>query len=158
MYKYIGLAILFLSSVCIGQTTANTYKTSVKQMEAFIQFIKYIKSQIEHYNTSYPDIFAKYTNPILEKNGFINTLRSSDWKSALDKSIFNFDNNVKDILYSFGNELGKSLKDEQLINCTYTIEQLEIHYNNNKSELPKKTKLCTSLSLMAGLSIVIILI
>lgn len=158
MYKYIGLAILFICSIYIGQTAASTYKKAVKQIEAFIQFLKYIKSQIEYYNTPYPDIFEKYTNNILEQNNFIYKLRSSDWKTALDETTFSFDNNVKELLYNFGNEIGRSMKEEQTSNCSYTIEQLEIHYNNFKSDLPKKIKLCTSLSVMAGLSIVIILI
>jgi len=156
MYKYIGLIILFLCSVFIGQTISAKYRLSVRQTDAFIQFIKYIKSQIEHYNTSYPEIFDKFTNNIL--HDFTDKLHTNEWISALDNTAFSFDDNIKEILYSFGHELGKSMRDEQIANCLYTIEQLEIHYNNLKSELPKKTKLCTSLSLMTGLSIVIIFI
>lgn len=158
MYKLIGLAVLFITSICIGQTMIFTYKTSVKQIESFIQFIKYIKSQVEYYNMPYPDIFDKYSNPTLEKCGFINTLRTSGWKIAIDNSIFYFNSNIKELLSNFGNELGKSMKQDQIINCTYTIEQLEIQYQNAKSELPKRTKLYNSLSLMAGISIIIILI
>ena|GEM_PF-4687588 len=158
MYKYIGLAVLFLSSVYIGQIIAASYKTSVKQIDAFIHFVKHIKSQIEHYNTSYPDIFNKYSNKILEQTGFITKLRNENWNTALVNSVFAFDNNIKDILYNFGNDLGKTMKEEAIVNCSYTVDQLLLHYNTLKSDLPKKNKLCISLSLMVGLSTVIILI
>ena len=158
MLKYIGLAVLFFISVYIGQIISGTYKNSVKQLEAFIHYIKYIKSQVEYYSTSYPDIFNKYTNVTLEQCGFISRLRDSDWNTAIEGTAFSFDNNIKEILCNFGIELGKKMKDDEINNCDYTIEQLRIHYNTLKSELPKKNKLCTSLSLMAGLSTVIILI
>ena len=158
MLKYIGLAVLFFISVYIGQIISGTYKTSVKQIEAFIQFIKYIKSQVEYYGTPYPEIFSKYTNIPLEQCGFIQRLRNGDWNTALDDTVFGFDNNIKEILYNFGRDLGKKMRDDEINNCDYTIEQLRIHYNTLKSDLPKKNKLCTSLSLMAGLSMIIILI
>lgn len=157
MFKYIGLAVLFLSAVYIGQITAGIYKSAIRQIESFILFIKYIKSQIEYYNTPYPEIYNKFTNDTLEKCGFINRIRAGDWRSAISGTSFNFDDNTKELLLNFGNEIGKSHKDDQINNCKYIIEQLEIHYITYKSELPKKIKLCTSLSMMAGLSIVIIL-
>ena len=156
MYKYIGLLIIFICSVVVGQTISAKYKSSAKETEAFIQFIKYIKSQIEYYNTAYPDIYEKYSNDII--NDFIAKLHNTDWITALDTTTFNFDDSIKELLYNFGHEIGKSMKDEQLTNCSYTIEQLQIQYNYIISDLPKKVKLCTSLSLMTGLSIVIIFI
>jgi stage III sporulation protein AB len=87
-------------------------------------------------------------------------LNDSNWNDALEKckNKFDFNDSVYETLYNFGSELGISLKEEQINNCEYTLSQLQNYKKQVQDELPKKVKLIKSLSILAGISVVIILI
>ena len=155
--KIIGLCLVFVCSVGIGLFTAETQKTALKQAKEMLNFMYYIKQQIEYFNTPLGEIYTSFEN----QNNFILSLVEdisvNGWKIALKekKDIF-LPSGCVSILYDFGNILGKSDRKDQLEKCDYYIREFEIEYQKLKDTTPKKVKASFALSVYIGLMIIIL--
>lgn len=156
--KYIGLALIFSVCVYTGYDAAAQCRQKLKLTEAFISFITYIKAQIEFFSAPLSDIYAGFRGGLLDDIGFTAVLRRQGLDAALGSIRSSLPDDVYDSLESFSAGLGKSGKQSQLDLCDYHIEVLNASCSAQKTSLPQKTRLYTSLSLMAGLTAVIVLL
>ncbi len=156
--KIIGSLFVVLSFVYAGYLFSIYESLALKEGEAFLNLMRHIRSRISCYKTPLSEIIAAYSNRELEECGFLRSFDMS-WNGALaaaDK--LHIDNTARKLLESFGEEIGGSYKDEQVICCDYYIEKLEAHLASLREELAKKQKLIRSFALILGILIVIILI
>lgn len=152
--KIIGLALLFLTAVYTGQITSSVYRLKLRNTESFMHFIQFACDQIDYYRLPTDEIYRKFDCKELQKflikagtDGFCEALKIC----VLPEKVF-------EILNEYGSELGKSDREQQLHNCSYTLNMLKCEAEKIRDELPKQIKLCNSLSIAAGLMIVIALI
>jgi hypothetical protein len=95
---------------------------------------------------------------VLDNYKFIGNLRKYGFTAALDTIRYMLPDDVYESLKSFAAGLGKSGKQCQIDLCNYHIEALVTAAGVIKDSLPQKTRMYTSLSVMAGLTAVIILL
>ncbi len=156
--KTLGIFILFISVLSYGLSISYKTKTEIAQLKEFLSLMKYIKNQIKYFNKPLCEIYCEYALKSSYLSDFLNNLNNFDWKNAFDNTdgIF-ISKNAKEILVEFGNKLGKNDCDGQIEICDYYITIFEKEVQNASDNYPKKSKLCISLSIYAGLLLIIIL-
>lgn len=158
MLKPIGLALIFIVCAYTGYEASAIMRHKLRMTEAFISFLTYIKSQIEFFSAPLSDIYESFHHETLDKCRFTDDLRLYGFAPALEKIRYSLPADVYESLTGFLTGLGKSVKQCQIDLCDYHINDLYDKCKALKESLPQKTKLYTSLSVMAGLTAVIILI
>ena len=160
MLKIFGL-ILILSGAFGGAVwNVRFQKNRMYLNEALLDLIIYIRNRINFFHENLNDVYSSYENAILQKNGFINLIPEVGFNDALRHSgaIEAFDKKMQSVLINFGNILGKSGVEEQLANCDSCIEQLERCLEKIQRELPDKIKMYSSLSVISGFGVALMLI
>lgn len=150
MIKILGCILILSASVCACVFYENTEKAKINATKEMIEFIRYIRSQIEYFLTPLNKIYSSYEHksPITER---LSKEGPEFTKDFLEKGDFAAINEL------FG-ELGKGPKSEQLSLCSYTAEVLERSYEKKKTELPNKIKAFRAIALFCGFCAVILLI
>ena len=151
--KTVGLFVM------LGAFSSHKTKTALIQLRCMIDFMNYIKNQIEYFNTPISDIYTSYekNNNMLDE--LVLNISVSGWNSALQNTQKLFlSNDTIQKLEQFGSYLGKSNKDEQLTHCNYYIKLLEDEYDKLEKDAPQKTKVSLALGLSCGLMLIILLI
>jgi stage III sporulation protein AB len=146
--------------VCVyaGYEAAALCRQKLRITEALIVLLTYIKAQIEFFSAPLSDIYNSFHNEVLDNCKFIENLRQNGFADALDSIRYKLPDEVYESLTSFAAGLGKTGKQCQIDLCNYHIGTLVNATGVIKDSLPQKTKLYTSLSVMAGLTAVIILL
>ncbi len=157
--KTLGLLMLFLCSLTFGVYSSYKTRTGLSQLRDILDFMCYIKSQIEYFNTPIYDIYKDYNNNDNGLNELISNISLSGWNAAFEKTQkLYLPEAIVQQLMQFGIFLGKSNKEEQLTHCDYYIRLLENEYQKLEQEAPKKTKVSLALGLSAGLMLIILFI
>ena len=157
--KILGLTFIFLCTTSVGIYMSYKTKTSVKQLYETICFIKHIKNQIEFFNPPLSDIYQSFEPKTKAFEYFLSIISSDSWDKALEKSekLYFSENTVK-MLTEYGKAIGKTNRQEQILNCDYYIQQLENEYKEVSIKAPEKIKLNMSVSIYIALMIVILFI
>lgn len=158
MLKPVGLALIFSVCVTIGYEAAALSRRKLRMTEALISLLTYIKAQIEFFSAPLSEIYNGFRNETLDNCGFTENLRQKGFAAALDTIHFSIPVEVYNSLTAFAAGLGKSGKQCQTDLCDYHIEMLRTVCTELTASLPQKTRMYTSLSVMAGLTAVIILL
>lgn len=145
--KIIGSLCILFSSIFASYYYEKSLKCKIKKCEEIIDFLSYIKFQIEYFSTPINIIFEKYDN----KTEFINCLIENQKIKAINQEA---DTKIND----FFKAIGKGFKKDQLTLCDYTLKLLNEDLTKLKNEYPKKTKVFRSMSLFFGFCTIILLI
>ncbi len=156
-YKLISYVIIIGISLYIANAIKKQGEGKIFFCQAMIDFITYIKSQISYFCTPTKELIDGYNNDILEKCGFLSMIKANDWSTAISHSKM-LDSRGKSILVAFSSKLGKTSADEQIENCDFAIESLNAILSEYKAEIPKKYKAYSSLAVIVGLMILILLV
>ena len=159
LVNVLGGALIFLTSVFVGEEARSYERIKLKESEAFLNLVRHIRNEIACYKTPLPKIISSYSNKELLECGFLENFDIS-WNDAVMacSDRLHIDDDVKRILIKFGEELGGSYKDEQISCCDYYADVLSKNVAHMKEELPSKLKIYRSLSAILGILAVIILI
>lgn len=155
--KYAGLTAIIALSLYIAYSIKKYAENRIRFNCAMLEFITYIKNQIEYFCTPTEDIIESYSEGFLFECGFLGDLCGNDWKKAIENSKY-IDENSKNIIFGFSNKLGRSAKEEQISNCEYAISALDKQIDLCRAEVIGKYKAYSSLALICGFMIVILLI
>ena len=160
MLKMIGLILIITGSFGFSLWNASYQKRRLCINESILDLVLYIKNRILFFHENLNDIYYSYENDYLQKSGFLTALSELGFNEALKSSGTNdyFDNKVIFILYNFGKRLGKTGVEEQISNCDSCIEQLQHSIEKLRAETPDKIKMYSSLSIIAGLGVALLLI
>ncbi|NLK39197.1 MAG: hypothetical protein GX303_02955 [Clostridiales bacterium] len=158
--KLFGAATILLVSLYLSSQITTFAQRRMRQTEAFLILLRYIKAQVACYKTPVAEIYQSFNNRTLEECGFVNVLREKGFEAALYEceSMLYIDQNEFELLYAFASELGRGFQEEQLNSCDYHIGALEELYAKQKNEMPKKCKIYRTLIFTIGIMIIIILI
>ena len=158
--KYMGLFLIFIACTFSGFGLALAEKRRIERSEALRTFIAYISREIECFRTPLENIYSSFLSEVLEKNGFLQKVRSLGLKSALEgeKLIFSFSEKSFGALVNFSDFLGKSEYTDQIARCKYILSVLDEDLKICREAYPKNKKMYSSLGILAGIMIVILLL
>ena len=158
--KIAGACTLLLITLYLCYEASRMEFRRLRQTEGFLLLIRHVKAQISCFCTPLADIFAEFENSSLASIGFTEALREGGFTYAVEKcrdKIY-LDEEGINMLTHFGEELGKSYREEQIECCDYYIDELESTYSKTRDEQPKRAKLYRSLLLTGGLMVIIVFI
>lgn len=158
--KYIGMAFIFICSVLTGSGLAIAEKRSLRRSEEICELLSFISREIECFRTPLDSIYSSFKGESLEKNGFLGKVRKESLKSALMDSgnIFCFKEATFSSLVSFSDFIGKSEYSDQVSRCKYVLLQTQEDLKRSKEAYPKNRKMYSSLSILAGMMVIILIL
>ena len=165
--KVVGIIIIFLSCCTAGYLRSVECVKTRDEIYAFMKLIEHIKHEVMFYLTRQGEIFEKFENHVLEKNGFIQVLKSEkieDEKSLLYHALekcdgkLSLDSESKKILIEFSKTLGQLSPGDQCESCKKTYAYLEEIYKKEKEEALARVKLNRCIGCLAGAFVVLILL
>lgn len=159
-YKYLIIIVVLAMSVYIAAYIKRLNDNKIEVYEGIIDFLEYIKSQIEYFCTPTEEIIKNYENLILNKYGFLEALEMTNWEKALTQTNMSpyLDNTTVTLLKRFSGTFGKTSSQEQISNCEYTLAQLNNELIKLKQDSPQKTKAYSSLTVISGLMIILLIL
>lgn len=158
--KYIGLFLIFIVCTFLGSGLALAEKRRIERSEGLRALISHISREIECFRTPLENIYSSFSSEALEKNAFLEKVRLSGLKSALEgeKSMFCFSEKSFATLLNFAELLGKSEYSDQTVRCKYILSVLDEDLKICRENYPKNRKMYSSLGILAGIMIVILLL
>ncbi len=170
MLKIIGLSSLVLSGVLFSCKMQDDYKKRIEELEAFLESIQLLKTEMLYLKTPICEIFEK----IADENGGVirqffrfvtegmkeGTPLRALWQEGLSKYelLFHLKQKELQILSDFSVLLGQTDLQNQLENIENTMERLRIQLRNVQTEKAKKVKPQGTLYIAGVLAIGILLL
>jgi stage III sporulation protein AB len=158
--KWIG-AIAFLVGVCcLAYRLFWQVSARCREMEMLLRFFHLLHRQIADYDTPLPEIFAKAQAQELFSLSLWQACERDGIGAAFAarEASFGMPQEVCAVLLAFFSQLGKSTRAVQLESCVSTLSRLEAQAVHLQEEAPKKKKLCLTVSVCIGLSVLILLL
>lgn len=157
MLKMAGLSLVLICSVGIGFYTSRLQKTALEQAKNMLDFMYYIKQQIEFFNTPLNDIYSSFSNQNQLFSSLVKDISTNGWNIAVrNQNELYIPKNFLSIINEFGNVLGKTERKDQLEKCDYYIKEFEQKYKELEQKTPQKTKTTLALCFYVGLMIIIL--
>jgi stage III sporulation protein AB len=168
------MKIICLSIILIAAAAAGFYfRSALSRRVLILREMRYaldeILIMIKYQNSTLREIFEKLrADSRLRELAFVSdTLRSLDsgenFADSYSSAVSNFTppgltDRDREIIAGIGSQLGVTNTEGQIANLSVYGAELEAAYNTAREAYIKKSKLCTSLGLLAGVFIVIVLI
>lgn len=163
--KTVGVLLIFVCCTSGGFILSLREKDKLNECEAFLRLFMHIKNRIGFFLAPTKSIFEEYEDETLEENGFLPILRreragayQSNWDAALDGCRFCGDSETKNIIREFGEAVGKSNRDMQIVSFDYGIKLLGEKAEQIRASLPKKTRLYRAMGFAIGAAAAILLL
>ncbi|MBE6618898.1 MAG: hypothetical protein E7626_03825 [Ruminococcaceae bacterium] len=159
-FKYIGMLLIFICSTLIGNGLAIGEKRRIERSDALRELVHFIYREIECFRTPLDEIYLNFSSAPLEKSGFIGDLRGGSLEYAIKNTRegFCFSDQTKVSLVNFAENLGKSEYSDQLSRCKYILSLMDGDIKKSREAYPKNRKMYTSLGLLSGVMIIILMI
>lgn len=158
--KYIGLFLIFIVCTFFGSGLAVAEKRRIERSESIRNLIAHISREIECFRTPLENIYYSFVSEILENCGILEKIRSSGLKNALEEkgNLFCFSDKTFGALINFSDFLGKSEYTDQISRCKYILSLIDEDIKKSREAYPKNRKMYSSLGILAGIMIVILLL
>jgi stage III sporulation protein AB len=158
MYKYAGIALLVAVSGYSGRLFFEGYKQRYDYLSSVLKFMEEIKSQIEYFNSPISKICTEYKDERLAE--FLITAGNESINAAFKKHYgkLYLSTEELEIFGRFTEGIGRGTSEEQIRFCEHYINSIKKIHGRMADELPKNRKLCSSLGLMAGILVAILLL
>jgi len=165
--KFILSSIIILCSTRVGIEISKKYVLRENELYEFKNNLEIMKNRIEY--TYEPldrvfDFIAKNSNSEVS-NVFKNVALNISYndptsllKEEIEKSNLSINKEDREIIISFGNNLGKTEKEGQISNINLTISLLDKQIGQAKREREKNENLYKKLGIIFGIMICVILI
>lgn len=160
--NWLGAVLLVGATYFLGARLSEAERDRMKTLDSIIMFLTYMRRKMVYERTPLFDIFSRFSDRNLEKNGFLPCLRShcSDlgmlWSKAI--ALLDFDLQISGELKYFGESLGGLPLDEQIKRLDSCLEALENKRDSLQKQLPSKQKSIKTVCLLFGLMTAIILL
>ncbi|MBE6654414.1 MAG: hypothetical protein E7608_03020 [Ruminococcaceae bacterium] len=155
-----GAFLLFIFCTFAGFLCGNKEKEKLCECEAFLSLFEYVKHQVDYFFTPTKLIYRNFSNDILEKRGFLPLLRSHEddevymdvWRTSFEACRKQFDLSASqaDIVFGFGECIGKASAALQSTNFDYYILMMGEEIKKQRAENEKNIKLYRTLGMAAG--------
>ncbi len=153
-YKLMGAFLVVLSGGLWGGYLNRAASLTLRQTEAWIRLLRYVKLRIDCFSQPAPEILARVDETLLRECGFLGEARPSRFSELLSLCEVK-DGQTLTVLREFAEAFGKGYREEQIRECDYYIGLLESEREALASLLTGRKKLNTVLSLSGALALVI---
>ena len=153
--RIFGAVILSLSGIAAAYVLNSAAKKGLSQTEAFISFLRFLRSEIECFSMPVPRAITRCPSELREECGC--AAEVSDLRGFLQECTV-FDSEAVSLMGRFCDDVGKGYRDEQLALCDYYISLLDEHRRTLAESLPSRRKRNSALCLAGALALVIVLI
>lgn len=164
--KTLGLVTVFSVCFAVGIIKSGEYKKSENELKAFIELVYFIRREISGYLTPQHEIYRKFTNSILEANGFLGTLRKNSANGISSPLNYTLESKKETlrlggepfyVLASFSEGLGSFSELDECQRCERCAKELEAILKKQKEETEQKVRLCKSIGGLVGIGLVLLL-
>ena len=158
--KYFAIILILSVSFYIAFSIKRRGKSKLVLLSSLTQLVEYIKDQIEYFCAPTEEIFRNYCDGRLADFGFLPIRGTDDMISKLERLSSDgfLDSESREVLISFCKRLGRSIQDEQIANCEYTLSRLRKSLEEASVQLPRKTGVYSALTVVCGFMTAIILL
>ena len=165
--KWTILILIFFISCLIGMMLANRYKIREQELKDMKYALNILKTKMQYTYEPLPTIFMEIANKFDGNIGYIFKSASENmeklsageaWKNSVKSSNLSLKNDDLKVIESLEKLLGKTDIEGQISEIELTEKFLDKQISNAEEERSKSEKLYKHLSIIAGLTIVIILI
>ena len=167
MTGLIGVLLLSLIPILIGEWRRKQILDEGIQSEAMIAFLEHLEFRIRVFNQSQERIVADFQNQAMEKNGFLPSLREEIQREpcgALGRTMSHFLEETEffpligDSLLSFSSSFGMQSREGQIRDCEQILSLVKAQEEKGREERMAKANVSRATGLCAGLGIFILLI
>lgn len=156
-FKLLGGTSIFLSASMFYFEARKFEKAKLRQTDAFVSLLRYIKKQIECFSAPISTIIAQCDPKLLEECGINVKGKKEVFLSHLvQECVFYIDPEAIDVIKKFAHEFGKSYRDDQLKSCDYYISELTKYREKIVGELPKARKMRFAICFCISASIILL--
>lgn len=149
--------MIVLCGVAGGFALNSAASVTLIQIEGFIGWIRFIRTQIECFSMPLPEILRTCPSEIKHRCGYTDSFFCENVSEFINMCRIR-DAETKRQLERFCAGIGKGYREEQTAFCDYYIELLEERRKAVGEQLPQRKKLNSVLCLSGALAIVILLI
>lgn len=154
VFKLTGAALLIAAGCGTGRFLCVAERRRLTQTDGFIALLRFIRAKIDIYLLPIDKILSGCDSSILSACGAV---PADSFEKLLDGCEFYTGPGVRELLYKFAGELGKSNRTAQLGHCDYYIGRLSAERDRMDSELPRRCRLYMTLSLCAAAVVALLL-
>ena len=170
MVKGIGILLILATTTLTGRYFSVRAHRRVQELETFTQLFSSIRAQIAYTLTPTLELLYNLQEDLEFKSfRFLKQLcdrleAGAPLQSAWEQSVAAYKTGsalqAEELQYimAFGSAFGSTDKEGQQANCAYYIDRLTETKKAVQSRLPNTTKLCTSLGVLTGLFLGILLL
>lgn len=155
--KIIGAVIVIAASAGAGYLMCEGMRERLRAVCALSGFVELVSLNIELYKTPLDEIYALVSDRYLQKCSFTERLDSGVYNAALLSGLLRGEEE-KEIIRAFGDRIGSGNAEDMVRLCTYTDKRLKSIEEKLRRELPDKQRVYRTISFLAGVSAVIMLI
>ncbi len=156
-YRIAGALILAFSGFGAAFMINSRLLRSLKQTEAVIAFIRFIRSQVECFALPASDIISACDKELLRSCGFEGAVPPTELVTLID-SFGISDGETASLARGFAEGFGKGYREEQIKECDYYIELLRERRQAIAEALPAKRKVNSTLCVASALALIILLL
>ena len=146
-----------LSGICGAYFLNRGAKDGLRQTEALISFVRFLRSQIECFSLSVPRTLERCPKEILSGCGYSGEGKPRSISELIEECRI-ADGASKRHMERLCSDIGKGYRKEQLALCDYCISLLEERRAQLAGQLPLRIKMNSALSIAGAAAIVILLI
>lgn len=158
--KYIGLFLIFVCCTAVGVSAAGSVSRSLSLCEGMLRFVRHIRNQVSYYRSPIRDICTSFENEAFRRSGFDRLISERGFSSALEEmqGALSMEEDAYSALQSFAKRLGSLSYEEQISDCDYMARALEDAISKKRESMHAKRQIYSSLGLLGGAMVVLILI
>lgn len=154
-FKLIGCVLILASGTGFALTASRYEKRRLSVLEAWIDLIFYIRTQIDCYLMPIGEILQTADRTLLR--GCMGGPNEVELSVLLKRSAIYLGEEANRLLNSFVKEIGSSYREEQVKRCDYYLTALRGIREKQLEELPARVRVCTAISLCVSFGIAILL-
>ncbi len=165
--KTAGLLLLSIVPILFSYFLGEEIRQKQNLRKNTVLFFQHILFQIENFNRDQKEIFFSFDNKVLEKAGFLPSLREEVESApcgALGRIIkkhlpsFGFSPQMADLVQSTGDHFGTQGKESQINELYHTIDQLKKENEKEKTETENKIRISRMVGITVGIGIFILML
>lgn len=158
--KYVGLFLIFVCCTAAGMSAAGSVTRSLSLCEGMLRFVRHIRSQVGYYRAPVGDICTSFENEAFGRAGFDRLIAERGFAVALEEmqGALSMEEDAFCALQSFARRLGSLSYDEQIADCDYIAKTLEDAIVIKREGIYAKRQIYSSLGLLGGAMVVLILL
>lgn len=153
--KLIGCLLVLASGGGFAIAATRYEKKKLAVLDAWIDLIFYIRSQIDCYLTPLAEILRNAEDDLIQS--CMGSEKAESLSPLLQASSAYLGEDARRLLDAFARELGGNYREEQVKRCDYYLAALHGIREKQKEELPARLRVCTAISLCASFGIAILL-